>query len=99
MIKPTLRLFADYCCGHALWNDHTHNILDGSEEQLLELGVKPHTLAVLKVMVYVHDMGDSHLPWDTEQLTTYKYLEKIAFDNLESEIGDRFNIQVLSVEY
>lgn len=92
--KPTLRLFADYCCGFALWNDHNHNILDGSEEQLLELGVKHSTLAILRTMVYVHDAGDSHEPWEPEQLIAYEYLESLAKECLDRDIGDKFNIQV-----
>lgn len=92
--KPTLRLFADYCCGFALWNDHSHSILDGSEEQLLELGVRHSTLAILKTMVYVHDAGDSHEPWEPEQLIAYEYLESLAKEYLDRDIGDKFNIQV-----
>jgi len=94
MNKPTLRLFADYCCGHALWNGHDTDILDGSDEQLLELGVKPHTLAILKVMVYVHDYEDSHKESSPESLTTYTYLETMAKQYLDRDIGDIFNISV-----
>lgn len=40
--KPTLRLFADYACSIPLWEDGEEygygEILDGSQEQLAEMG-------------------------------------------------------------
>lgn len=94
MNKPRLRLFADYCCGFALWNDSTHETLDGTEEQLLELGVSPTTIAILKTIVCVHDWE----PYDKEptpQMSiSYDYLSKMAKTRLDIEIGDRFEITI-----
>lgn len=95
MSKPVLRLFADYCCGFALWNDFDHEILDGSEEQLLEMGVSKRTLNLLKTIVYVHDWEDSHAESTEEMTTTYNYLIAMAKWALEKEIGDRFTIVTL----
>jgi hypothetical protein len=93
--KPTLRLFADYCCGFALWNSHDHDILDGSEEQLLEFGVSEKTMILLKAIVHVHDWEDSHKESTPECDTTYKYLINMAKIRLEREIGDKFKIVLL----
>lgn len=92
--KPTLRLFADYCCGFALWNSHDHDILDGSEEQLKEFGVSEHTIVLLKAIVHVHDWEPSHEESTPESNITYKYLIEMAKVRLEREIGDKFTIVV-----
>lgn len=94
--KPKLRLFADYCCGFALWNDHSHDILDGSEEQLLELGVSDHTLRLLKVIVDVHDWEPSDVEHSEESITTYTYLVHMAKTRLDKEIGDRFELVIVN---
>lgn len=92
--KPILRLFADYCCGFALWNHHSHDILDGSVHQLYALGISHSTVALLETMVTVHDWEDSHEEPTQEFLTTYKYLEKITKQKLDKEIGHKFIIQI-----
>ena len=91
--KPVLRLFADYCCGIALWNDD-HEILDGSDKQLLKLGVSKRTLDLLKTIVHVHDWEDSHTESSPEMATTYKYLVDMAKICLDREIGDKFIIRI-----
>lgn len=90
--KPILRLFADYSCGFALWNSHDHSILNGSEEQLLELGVSASTLVLLKAIVYVHDWEPSHEEPTQESNIAYAYLVDMAKVCLDREIGDRFTI-------
>lgn len=93
--KPILRLFADYCCGFALWNNFDHEILDGSEEQLIELGISPTTLVLLKAIVQVHDWEPSDQNPTEESIVTYSYLINMAKVRLEHEIGDRFDIVVV----
>lgn len=94
MSKPRLRLFADYCCGFALWNDHDHEILDGSEEQLLKIGVSQRTLSLLKVIVDVHDWESSFEEPTPEMVTTYEYLINMAKLQLDREIGEQFEIVI-----
>lgn len=96
--KPVLRLFADYCCGFALWNGHDHDILDGSEEQLRHLGVSERTIVLLKAIVYVHDWEDPHEEPTPESNTAYSYMVDMAKACLDKEIGDRFTI-VTSSQY
>lgn len=93
--KPILRLFADYCCGFALWNNFDHEILDGSEEQLIELGISPTTLVLLKAIVQVHDWEPSDQNPTEESIVAYSYLINMAKVRLEHEIGDRFTIVVM----
>jgi hypothetical protein len=93
--KPILRLFADYCCGFALWNNHDHDILSGSEEQLLEIGILPHTIVLLKAIVYVHDWEPSDEEPSNESNITYDYLVNMAKVCLEKQIGDKFTIVTL----
>lgn len=92
MNKPTLLLFADYCCNFALWNDGNHDILDGSDKQLLSLGVSKRTLRVLKVIVDVHDSESAFTEPTPELVVTYNYLTNLAKRMLEQEIGDKFTI-------
>lgn len=93
--KPVLRLFADYCCGFALWNDLDHDILDGTEEQLLKLGISKHTIVLLKAIVYVHDWEPCHEEPTEESNIAQDYLINMAKIKLDKEIGDRFTIVVL----
>jgi hypothetical protein len=94
MQKPILRLFADYCCGFALWNSHEHEILDGSEEQLLEIGISQRTLNLLKVIVDVHDWESAFEDPTPEMATTYGYLIDMAKIQLDREIGEQFEIVI-----
>lgn len=93
--KPILRLFADYCCGFALWNNFDHEILDGSEEQLIKLGISHNTLVLLKAIVQVHDWEPSDQDPTKESIVAYSYLLDMAKVRLEHEIGDRFMIVVV----
>lgn len=93
--KPILRLFADYCCGFALWNGFGHEILDGSEEQLIELGISHTTLVLLKAIVQVHDWEQPDQDPTKESIVAYSYLIDMAKVRLEHEIGDRFTIVVV----
>lgn len=93
--KPVLRLFADYCCGFALWNDHDHNILTGDEAQLKKLGISEYTIVLLKAIVAVHDWEPSHEEPTPESNITYDYLINMAKVRLEKEIGGRFTITTL----
>lgn len=93
--KPVLRLFADYCCNFALWNSHEHDILDGSESQLLEIGIRPDTIVLLKAIVSVHDWEPSDQEPTAESNIAYEYLINMAKIRLEREIGHKFTIEVL----
>lgn len=90
--KPVLKIFGDYCCEFALWNDIDHEILDGSEEQLLKIGVLPQTITILKAIVDVYCWEPSDREPPEEAKITYRHLIKIAKHRLDIEIGDKFNI-------
>lgn len=90
--KPVLKISGDYCCSFALWNDHSHEILDGTEEQLIEIGILPQTVILLKAIVDVYSWEPSDKEPSQEARITYRHLIEIARLRLEREIGDRFTI-------
>lgn len=90
--KPVLKIFGDYCCNFALWNELNHEILDGTEEQLLEIGILPQTIVLLKAIVDVYNWEPSDKEPRKEAKITYQHLIEMAKLRLDHEIGDKFTI-------
>lgn len=101
--KPTLRLFADYACSIPLWEDGKEyrygEILDGSQEQLVEIGVSKTTLALMESLCFVFEKESTCLednsPWEKSARTTYEYLIASIKKRLDYEIGHKFNIEIV----
>ncbi len=103
MKKPTLRLFADYGCSIPLWEDGKEykygEILDGSQEQLIEMGVSKTTLALMESLCFVFEneskVEDYNTPWDKIAQDVYEYLITSIKKRLDYEIGHKFNIEIV----
>lgn len=101
--KPTLRLFADYGCSIPLWEDGVEysygEILDGSQEQLIGMGVSKTTLALMESLCFVFENGskveDYNTPWEEGAQDTYEYLITSIKKRLDYEIGHKFNIEIV----
>ena len=99
--KPTLRLFADYACSIPLWEDGEEyrygEILDGSQEQLVEMGVSKTTLALMESLCFVFENGseDYNTNWEEGAQDTYEYLIASIKKRLDYEIGHKFNIEIV----
>lgn len=106
MKKPTLRLFADYACSIPLWEDGKEykygEILDGSQEQLIEMGVSKTTLALMESLCFVFESGSNvgldeyyNSTWEEGAEDTYKYLITSIKKRLDYEIGHKFSIEIV----
>lgn len=103
MNKPTLRLFADYACSIPLWEDGKEyrygEILDGSKEQLIEIGVSKTTLALMESLCFVFEneskVEDYNTPWEEGVQATYEYLIASIKKRLDYEIGHKFIIEIV----
>ena len=101
--KPTLRLFADYACSIPLWEDGEEygygEILDGSQEQLIGMGVSKTTIALMESLCYVFEdeskVEDYNTPWDKIAQDVYEYLITSIKKRLDYEIGHKFNIEIV----
>lgn len=101
--KPTLRLFADYACSIPLWEDGKEygygEILDGSQEQLIGIGVSKTTLALMESLCFVFEneskVEDYNTPWDKIAQDVYEYLITSIKKRLDYEIGHKFNIEIV----
>lgn len=101
--KPTLRLFADYACSIPLWEDGEEyrygEILDGSQEQLVKMGVSKTTLALMESLCFVFEnestSSEDNAAWEKSARTTYEYLIASIKKRLDYEIGHKFNIEIV----
>ena len=92
-MKPTIRVFADYCCGLPFWTE------DGnvSEDWCKSVGMNPWTILLGEALCLTFDDLDEHFEdpdWKLpdEYVTTYNYLLDRICVRLEREIGDKFEI-------
>ena len=100
--KPTLRLFADDGCSIPLWEDGEEygygEILDGSQEQLIGMGVSKTTIALMESLCFVFEnekVEDYNKPWYKIAQDTYEYLITSIKKRLDYEIGHKFNIEIV----
>ena len=98
MKKPTLRLFADYACSIPLWEDGVEysygEILDGSQEQLIEMGVSKTTLALMESLCFTFENGskveDYNTHWEEGRSGDLRVFN--LFDQEETRLRNRAQV-------
>lgn len=101
-MKRKLRFFCDYCADSPLWEsfeDETGDWPDGeynkSKESLSKFGVSSHTIGLMDTLQCIYEYPVSDERFTKEEVNAYKALRKLILKHLDSEIGDKFEIQVV----
>lgn len=99
-MKRKLRLFADYMADTPLWEDYfatpwPEGEYNKSEETLKSFGVSLHTLSMMQTLIWVFETPSAVKKPPKHYKKAYEGLLYVIKEQLDREIGDKFEIEVV----
>lgn len=101
-MKRKLRFFCDYCADSPLWESFDDDIngwpegeYNKSRQTLCLFGVTMYTLSLMETLQDIYEFPASDERFTKEEMKAFTALRKLILKRLDTEIGDRFEIEVI----